>query len=67
MEAIEFLKEAQRMCESYPNCKGCPLLNSPCGFIRCIESCSDAELRCAIKVVEQWGKEHPNKELEHED
>lgn len=59
MEALEFLKEAQRMCKSYPDCKGCPLLNSPCGFIRSIEGHSDADIRCTIKVIEQWSKEHP--------
>lgn len=67
MEALEFLKEAQRMCKSYADCKGCPLVNSPCGFIRCIVDHSGAEMRCVTKVVEQWSKEHPNKETEHED
>jgi len=59
MEALDFLKEAQRMCESYPDCKGCPLINFACGFIRCIERFSDADIQCQIKVVEQWSKEHP--------
>ena len=58
MEVFDCLKEAQRMCKSYPDCKGCPLINSPCGFIRCLEGRSDAEMRCEIKVVEQWSKEH---------
>jgi len=59
MEALDYFKEAQRMCKSYYDCnKGCPLVNSPCGFIRCIEGYSDAEIRCVIKVVEQWSKEH---------
>jgi len=59
MEALDFLKEAQRMCKSYADCKGCPLVNSPCGFIRCIVDHSGAEMRCVTKVVEQWSKEHP--------
>ena len=59
MEALDYFKEARRMCKSYPDCKGCPLINSACGFIRCIEGRSDAEMRCEIKVVEQWSKEHP--------
>ena len=59
MEAIEFLEEAQRMCKSYADCKGCPLESSACGFIRCAVDYSDADIRCAIKVVEQWSKEHP--------
>lgn len=67
METFEFSKEAQRMCKTYADCKGCPLKNFACGFIRCLESFSDADMRCEIKVVEQWSKEHPNKEPEHED
>lgn len=67
MEALEFLKEAQRMCKSYPYCKGCPLESSACGLIRFIADRHNAEMRCSAKVVEQWSKEHPNKESEHED
>ena len=59
MEAIDYFKEAQRMCKSYPVCKGCPLKDSACGLIRCAVDYSDADIRCAIKVVEQWSKEHP--------
>ena len=59
MEALDYFKEARRMCKSYPDCKDCPLINSPCGSIRCLEGRSDAEMRCEIKVVEQWSKEHP--------
>lgn len=62
MEAIEFLKEAQRMCKSYPYCEGCPLESSACGLIRFIADRYKAGMRCAITVVEQWSKEHPNKE-----
>jgi len=59
MEALDYCKEAQRMCESYPDCHGCPLINFACGFIRCIERFSDADIQCQIKVVEQWSQEHP--------
>lgn len=59
MEAIEFLKEAQRMCKSYADCGGCPLRNFACGFVRCMENYPDAGMRCATKAVEQWSKEHP--------
>ena len=59
MEALDYFKEARRMCKSYPDCKGCPLINSPCGSIRCLEGRSDAEMQCEIKVIEQWSKEHP--------
>jgi len=59
MEALDYFKEAKRMCESYPDCNGCQLINSTCEFIRCLGGCSDEGMRCAIKVVEQWSKEHP--------
>lgn len=59
MEAIEFLKEAQRMCKSYADCNGCPLKSSACGLVRCMENYSDEYMRCVTKVVEQWSKEHP--------
>ena len=59
MEVFDCLKEAQRMCKSYPDCKGCPLINFACGFIRCIERFSDEDIQCQIKIVEQWSKEHP--------
>lgn len=58
MEAFDFLKEAQRMCKSYPYCEGCPLKNFACGLVRCLEKHTDADMRCVTKVVEQWSKEH---------
>ena len=60
MEAFEFLKEAQRMCKTYAaNCECCPLKSFACGFIRCLESFSDADMRSVTKVIEQWSKVHP--------
>ena len=59
MNALDFLKEAQRMCESCVDCQGCPLINYACGFVRCMENYSDEEMRCVTKVVEQWSKAHP--------
>lgn len=61
MEALEFMKEAQRMCKSYVDCKGCPSKNYACGLIRGMENYSDEYMRCVTKVVEQWSKEHPIK------
>lgn len=30
MDALEFLRERKRMCNSYNDCKGCPLNDSNC-------------------------------------
>ena len=59
MDAIEYLKNHQRMCRYYddtvPPCIGCPI------FPGCseLESESPAE---AVKIVAQWAAEHPEEE-----
>lgn len=30
MDAVEFLKEAHRMCDSYDDCEGCPGVSAAC-------------------------------------
>ena len=63
MDAVEFIKERNRMCESFDGgCKGCPAF----------KACED-ELCCAvgpeltldataqIVMVEEWSKENPRK------
>jgi len=60
MEAIEFLKETQRMCSSYKECTDCPLkeLASFAGYKACrIYMLNECEK--AISAVEAWSKEHP--------
>lgn len=50
MDAVEYLKERARMCNSYERCSECPLLNVGCG-----ESNPDE----TVDIVEQWSREHP--------
>lgn len=56
MDAIELIKERQRMCYSFKNtCKGCPLSGKLCGSFNGL----DAEKFVAL--VEEWSAVHPRK------
>lgn len=62
MEALEFMKQKDRMCEFYSGrtCthddsgETCPAMNIDC------EITSD-ELERLVAIVEKWAKEHPGK------
>lgn len=58
MDALEFLMERRRMCNSYRGCVGCPLEEE-----RCVVSdvAPDEDYKRIIAAVEQWSKEHPRK------
>lgn len=59
MDALEFLKEERRMCNSFNiGCVKCPL-----GDIGCCVSPeeTDEEFEKEIAIVERWSKEHPRK------
>lgn len=58
MDALEFLRERERMCNSYDGCKGCP-----CEKVRCALNSltSDNDYKRVVAIVEQWAKEHPRK------
>ena len=57
MEAIEFLKEYNRMCTMYKSCRGCPLEMDQCaGF--CNEM-YEKQIINMMEKTEQWSKEHP--------
>ena len=58
MDALEFLKERKRMCNSYNGCGGCPLERGNC-ILNIITSNEERER--IITAVEQWSKEHPRK------
>ena len=58
MDALEFLKERKRMCNSYDGCKGCPFGDSKCVIDSTI---SDKDFKRIVATVEQWSKEHPRK------
>ena len=58
MDALEFLKERNRLCDSYRGCVGCPF-----GAADCVVRDMTSEHTCKriVAAVEQWSKEHPRK------
>lgn len=58
MDAIKFVKEQQRMCESYCCCEGCPFSPFNKGAVTCSLFISD-ETEKAVPLVEKWSREHP--------
>ena len=58
MDALEFLRERRRMCNSHRNCKGCPLEDGKCVVG---DVAPDEDYKRIIAAVEQWSKEHPRK------
>ena len=67
MDAIKFMKEKKRMCESYSACiEACPL-KIPVyenGFT-CIRYCFDNPEK-AVEIVEKWSADHPVKTRQSE-
>lgn len=53
MEAIEFLKQYDRMCEYYTGCSDCPIK----------KFCFDTEPEEFVSKVEQWSQTHPQKTM----
>ena len=58
MDALEFLRERKRMCNSHKHCEGCPLEEGKCVVSHVT---SDEDYKRIITAVEQWSKEHPRK------
>lgn len=58
MDALEFLRERRRMCNSHRNCKGCPLEDGKCVVS---DVAPDEDYKRIITAVEQWSKEHPRR------
>lgn len=57
MDAIEFLRDFRRMCNSYGDtCGNCKLDGDECSFSDCV--CDHQKM---IRVVEEWAKKHPEK------
>ena len=49
MDAVKFLEEYRRMCESYENCDSCPLLHEYCDSFENL-----AFVKKAVLAVEDW-------------
>lgn len=60
MDAVEYVKTLRIMCKSQANCPECPL-HEKCkedGYDYCIADISEYAEK-AVRIVEQWAKEHP--------
>lgn len=65
MTAIEFLKEAKRMCEKSDSCFECKAYNhikKECN-ITITEKSSIKEIEEAIQIVHNWSKDNPVKTM----
>lgn len=59
MDAVEYVKQRERMCDYYVNCNDCPA-----GYY---EGCSSLNgISKLVPIVEQWAKEHPVKTRQSE-
>lgn len=64
MDAVKFVKEANRICKNR-GCAKCPL----CKNGACLATCSDVSVKNikeTISILEQWAKEHPVKTRQSE-
>ena len=59
MDAVEYVKQRNRMCDYYVNCGDCPAGN--------YEGCASLnEIPNLVPIVEKWAKEHPAKTRQSE-
>ena len=59
MDAVEYVKQRNRMCDYYVNCGDCPAGK----YERCA---SLNEIPNLVPIIEQWEKEHPVKTRQDE-
>lgn len=62
MDAVRFIKERKRMCESFNygcGCQMCPACDNDLHCVLSVMSTLDAKEQAAI--VEKWSAEHPRK------
>ena len=55
MDAVKFIEEYKRLCDSFANCANCPLLYQDCDKFKTID------LEKAVPLVEEWSATHPRK------
>ena len=59
MDAVEYVKQRERMCDYYVNCGDCPAGN--------YDGCASLdEIPNLVPIVEKWAKEHPVKTRQSE-
>lgn len=60
MDAVEFIKERQRLCQTYVDCFKCPAYNNNTGGCN-FNTASGYEAIEQIKLLEEWSAAHPRK------
>ena len=59
MDAVEYVKQRERMCEHYVHCGDCPVGD--------YQGCASLhEIPNLVPIVEKWAKEHPVKTRQSE-
>lgn len=58
MDAVEFLRTAYRMCNTYSDCDSCPASGNSC-FVNPIDRRRNPD--GVVAAVENWSKDHPIK------
>lgn len=62
MNAMEYIEERSRMCQSYcSKCKGCPA-NFDNMFCCGVAAISKLNAKEQVAIVEKWSAEHPKKQ-----
>lgn len=57
MDAVKFLEEYNRMCNTYNDCAGCPMDDKP--FCYPSDIITNDESKELVNAVEKWSCEHP--------
>lgn len=71
MDAVEFLKEEDRMCDKYKyssghNCSDCPCSSKRNGTDKICINLRKTSLAKYVEIVEKWSAEHPVKTRQSE-
>lgn len=70
MDAVTYIKEVMRMCESYDdNCEHCPAKIEnfcPISLCRTVMNDMHGNEEKAVSIVEKWSKDHPVKTRQSE-
>lgn len=56
MDAMKFIEERNRMCDSFEACGMCPAFGFSCSELRKIQ-----QNPTIVSIVERWSKENPRK------
>lgn len=61
MDAVEFIRERKRMCDTKEHCVECPIYEEMRNDIKPCITWDEEEPEKAVAIVEKWAREHPRK------